>query len=260
MKTHRPPLAGLRVCVTRAADRAQELVAQLVDHGATVAELPVLRYVELPVSDAAREALADALGRDAVVAFTSPSAVAWGVRVLGDCRPQAYAVAPATAAAARAAGFEVVGMPDDPGATSLAALIVASESHRTPIVWLHNADARPVLREHLETAGRQVVDIATYRSEAEADLVPAVDRLFARAVDALLFTSSHTAEVFDAAASSHAGRFDVPVVSIGTQTSQTLRELGYVRIAQAEVPTAAAMVAAVVDALTDAVASGQDAR
>lgn len=202
-----PPLAGFTVGVT-AARRADELAALLERRGAAVLRAPVLRIV--PLSDDAellattKRLIDDA--PDIVVATTHigfrgwiEAADGWG---LGEALVQRLAGAellargPKVRGAVRAAGLTEAWSPaSESMAEVLDRLLEQGVEGRFIAVQLHG-EPLPGFSESLRAAGATVVGVPVYRWMPPEDIAP-VDRLldtvFARAIDAVSFTSAPAA-------------------------------------------------------------------
>jgi uroporphyrinogen-III synthase len=116
-----------------------------------------------------------------------------------------------------------------------------SDGNATRFLLVRAAEARDVLPETLRAAGGDVTIAAAYRNMIPAGSVEAIREMFAKpemSPDAIPFTSSSSAR--NLLALCQAAGVELPAaalrVSIGSITSQTLRELGYP--ADAEAPSA----------------------
>lgn len=201
------PLGGFTVAVT-AARRADELAALLERRGAAVLRAPSLRIV--PLSDDAellattKQLLDDA--PDVVVATTAigfrgwiEAADGWGLgeallRRLG--ATELLARGPKVRGAVRAAGLTETWSPaSESMAEVLERLLEEGVEGRCVAIQLHG-EPLPGFSEALRAAGARVVAVPVYRWMLPEDLGP-VDRLldavYARAVDAVTFTSAPAA-------------------------------------------------------------------
>ena len=201
------PLGGFTVAVT-AARRADELAALLERRGAAVLRAPSLRIV--PLSDDAellattKQLLDDA--PDVVVATTAigfrgwiEAADGWGLgeallRRLGAA--ELLARGPKVRGAVRAAGLTETWYPaSESMAEVLERLLEEGVEGRCVAIQLHG-EPLPGFSEALRAAGARVVAVPVYRWMLPEDLGP-VDRLldavYARAVDAVTFTSAPAA-------------------------------------------------------------------
>ena len=116
---------GGRVLFPRAADAREVLAAGLRAKGWEVTEVEAYRTVTAGPEDGATDAALDSASRADVLTFASPSAVA-SYRKLSGARPVpgvVVCVGPVTAAAARAAGFEVDVVADDHRAEGIVAAL-----------------------------------------------------------------------------------------------------------------------------------------
>jgi uroporphyrinogen III methyltransferase/synthase len=204
------PLFGKRVLVTRPAGQAAATADLLRRRGADPIELPAIALFPPPDPARVREA-ARALDRYDVVAFTSENGVTFFFReldVLGlDARAfgraRIAAIGTGTAAALRARGVRADIVPAEFRGEALAEAILAdphvaaSLSCREVRVLVPRAlVAREVLAEMLRARGCAVDVVPVYETrpasaDRRADLVR---RLEAHAIDAVLLTSSSTAD------------------------------------------------------------------
>ncbi|WP_329178603.1 MULTISPECIES: uroporphyrinogen-III synthase [unclassified Streptomyces] len=201
------PLAGFTVGVT-AARRADELAALLERRGAAVLRAPVLRIVPLPddteLLATTKQLLDDA--PDIVVATTAigfrgwiEAADGWGLgepllRRLAEV--ELLARGPKVRGAVRAAGLTEAWSPaSESMAEVLERLLDQGVEGRRVAVQLHG-EPLPGFIESLRVAGARVVAVPVYRWMPPEDIGP-VDRLldavFARAIDAVSFTSAPAA-------------------------------------------------------------------
>lgn len=211
----RSTLAGLRVAVTRSADRAHELVDLVCAAGADVVSVPVFGVVLRPPDSALAAAISDLAPGDHV-AVTSVN----GVRALSelDVTPSCglVAVGGATADAARLAGFEVSLVPAKQTAAALAEAVGRGNGR---VVFLAAAAAGPDLQVGLETLGWRVDRHDVYDTRL---LTPDQRSMVAaNRCDLVAFTSGSTVRGWVDAGGTH-----LPAVSIGPKTSAVARDLG----------------------------------
>lgn len=236
------PLFGRRVLVTRPLEQADELVGLLRAAGAEPVCVPMIRIVPEPEAPGLDAALAGLAGYDALL-FTSANAVrafaarlAAAGRVAGEA-PPAICVGPATAAAARHAGFGEI---ETPAASADAEGLVAALRARAPgrrFLFMRGASARDVLPAGLRAAGAQVDEVTVYRTEpAEVDAPALRAALVQGALDALTFTSPSAARRFAALLDEPARRATsrLAIAAIGGTTAAALRALGLPPSAEAE--------------------------
>jgi len=227
------PLFGRRVLVTRAAEQAARLAGALRAAGAEPVCVPMIRIAPAPMEATPL----DFEGFDALL-FTSANAVRFFAERLAaaDLRPGALpaavlCVGPATAAAARGAGFrapEVAGSRHD-AAGMLAALRAGAPLAGRRFLFVRGERARALLPEGLRAEGARVDEWVAYRTlPAELDEAALRAALVRGELDALTFTSPSAVRRFAAcldAASRAAVRSRV-VAALGETTAAALREAG----------------------------------
>jgi uroporphyrinogen-III synthase len=169
------------------------------------------------------------------------------------------AIGPATArAAAKLFGREPTLIPPQAIAESLAEAllphVLQPDCTPTHFLLIRAEAARDVLPESLEKAGGKVTIAPAYRTVIPQESLPAIRSLFhspATYPDAVTFTSSSTATnllaLLDAAGLTLPP--EIPRISIGPITSQTLRDLNLAPHAEAAEPTIPALVEAVAKTL-----------
>lgn len=240
-----PPLEGWRVAVSRAEGQAGPLTELLEAAGAEAVEVPTIEIA--PPRDggkALREAVSTG-GFDWVV-FTSANAVA-GLLALPEgaaflASAKVAAVGKATAATLSGAGFEVDLVPERSDAEALAASLGEPGRAHERVLLPQSSRARAFLAEALDRAGYEVVRAEAYETRPR----PADDDV-ARLLpgcQAIVFTSPSTFQSF---ASSYGLRAIPPVVvSIGPVTTEAIEQADVVVSGQAESPSAAGLVEALV--------------
>jgi hydroxymethylbilane synthase len=233
-----PPLHGWRVVVTRAAEQAEEMHAQVRHLGAEPVPYPTIAYAPPEAPELLDAALRELLGGGyhwlVLTSATGVRAVAERLRHLngGDVPTlpatlQVGVVGPTTAAVcAELLGAQPAVVPDTFVAEELAAALGQLSDQR---VLLAQANlARPVLAEQLRKGGAQVDAVTAYRTmpaSGGAD-VPAL--LAAGNIHAITFTSSSTVRNFvqrvGPEALNHARR--TVIACIGPVTAEAAREEG----------------------------------
>lgn len=253
------PLAGRRVLVTRAAKQAGKLSEGLRALGAIPVEVPVLEI--LPPEDfAPLDAALHRLDRYDWLILTSANAVRAlaerasraGIPFAQAAPPQVAAVGQATATEAEKSGLEVALVPESYVAESLV-LALASRIAGRKVLLARAAVARDVIPDALRKAGATVDVVDAYRNAMPAAAPEQLRRALAEGIDAATFTSSSSATHLAEAAKQAGIAFpfaDVPAVSIGPITSQTLRELGWPPAAEANPYDIPGLIAAVANLLT----------
>ncbi|WP_434521537.1 uroporphyrinogen-III synthase [Halorubrum sp. AS12] len=174
------------------------------------------------------------------------------------------AIGPATAAAAREAGWSVDVVPEEYTSAGLVAALeprVAGEQ----VAVARSDHGSDVLLDGLREAGADVTETVLYRLTRPADAGDSAESAAAGDLDAVAFTSSLTVENFLAAAEdrgvddeARTGLADAVVGTIGPPTAETAADNG---VAVDVVPDEAsfeALATAVVDALDDEAADDPD--
>jgi uroporphyrinogen-III synthase len=230
------PLAGRRrILVTRAAHQAGKLSDGLRAIGAEPVEVPVLE-IQPPAS---YEPLDSALWQFASydwLIFTSVNtvhAVVERVAALGvvtpSPSPRVAAIGSSTAQAARDAGLKVDLTPESYVAESLISELKDQTTGKR-FLLARAAVARDVIPDALRKAGAMVDVVDAYRNVIPEAAPQQLLQAIAQDLDAATFTSSssvnHLAEVARAADIAFPLK-NVPAISIGPITSETLRELGW---------------------------------
>lgn len=259
-----PPLAGIRVVVTRAAHQAEATVRAFEAAGAHVRLLPLLELCPPEDPGPLERALA-ALARDDGgydwVVFTSTNAVE---RVLGGPdRPrelpaglEVASVGGATSDALRERGIEPALEPADARAEGLAAELVLRLAPGARVLLPQAADARPVLAGELAAGGARVERVDAYAKRTPPDARARAAEIFGAPSEMgrlgwVTFTSPSIARAFAGLWGDEwpARRRGLLAASIGPVTSAALRELGSPPAAEAAEPADEGLVAAVVAAL-----------
>jgi uroporphyrinogen III methyltransferase/synthase len=250
------PLFGRRIVVTRASAQAGQLSRQLLERGADVLEIPVIR-LEPP---AEHRALADALlelnAYDWII-FTSPNGVTtffqYFFKAFDDMRDiggvRIAAVGPATAAKLQELHLKVDLMPSEATGAALGDALTGYESIENLKMLLLRAEAAgKELPQKLEKLGAIVDDIACYKTVPETeDRNGAGARLLKDGADWITFASG------SAVANFHA-RFNlnqlltahphIKFASIGPETTKALAALGLKPALEAREHTIAGLVKA----------------
>jgi uroporphyrinogen-III synthase len=227
------------ILITRPEAQGRALARRLGLKGwaPVLCALTVLRPLRAPID----------LSGLAGLVFTSANAVR-----AADLPPEARAlpawcVGPATAAAARDAGFAPRVGPSD--AAALAAMIVAARPDG-PLLHLRGVHGTDGLRQTLTKAGVALRDTEVYEMVALDRIAPpAADALLSGEVRAAAFYSPRTAQVFaDRIAAQPdlgAGLHRVAAAAISTTTARILAGLGFAQVLTAALPDGDAMDGAI---------------
>jgi uroporphyrinogen-III synthase/uroporphyrinogen III methyltransferase/synthase len=253
-------LAGRRVLVTRAAHQAGKLSEGLRALGAEPVEVPVLEICP-PASFELLDAALRQLNSYDWLILTSANAVhalteragALEIAVSQSARLKVAAVGEATASAARKAGLQVALVPKAYVAESLVEGLLQSLQNQTSsqrILLVRAAVARDVIPDALHSAGAMVDIVDAYRNVLPEAAPEQLRKALQNGIDAATFTSSSSATHLAEAA--HAAGVawpfaDVPAISIGPITSQTLSDLGWPPAAEANPSDISGLIAKVVD-------------
>lgn len=226
------PLAGKRIVITRAQSQSGELAKTLIELGAETFEFATIaiRGVRNPVFPPGDIDWVVFTSRNGVEFFREASAHAsWNEDALKAAR--VCVVGPATADAARAAGFTVDLMPPEHvGEAILEALADAAGDLRGKRVLLPRGDlARPDLPDELRKGGAIVHEVVVYETFAPEIPDETLQALIAFEPDIVTFTSSSTARNFCArlgVEQLETIKRKAAFASIGPVTSKTAHEHG----------------------------------
>ncbi|RLM63269.1 uroporphyrinogen-III synthase [Halorubrum sp. Atlit-8R] len=167
------------------------------------------------------------------------------------------AIGPATAAAAREAGWTVDVVPEEYTSAGLVAALEARVAGERVVVARsdHGSD---VLLDGLRDAGADVTETVLYRLARPTDAGDSAEAAAAGDLDAVAFTSSLTVDNFLAAAAdrgvdgaARAGLADAVVGVIGPPTAETARDRGLGVDVVPDEASFEALATAVVDALDE---------
>ncbi len=247
-----PPLAGLRVVITRAEHQSEGLAAAFERAGARVELLPLLEVVPPADPRPLERAAAEAVSYDWIV-FTSANAVEAFLPLTGPLRSglRIAAVGPATAAALRAFGSEPHLTARKAEAEGLA-VDLAPRIAGKRVLLPQAADARPALLQELKEAGAEAVAVVAYDKRLPPDAPARAAALFSTTpIGWVTFTSPrivrHFVELLGADWERRKG--ELRAVSIGPVTSAELRRHGIEPAAEAARPGEGEMVGAVISAM-----------
>lgn len=232
------PLAGKRVVVTRALEQAEELVQRLEELGAEVLHAPSVHF-EAPLDPTRLDGALRNLSSFDWLIFTSQNAVRFVVRRIAEwgepvatLRATALriaAVGQATAAAGRAAGFDVTYVASRSSGEALAKELSDRLAGRR--ILLPRSDrARPELPKALRAAGAEVIEVVAYRTlDAPLAKSGGLEEIRSGEVDAIAFASPSAfhalADAMESAELSRIGEGAV-LAAIGPVTAAAIREAG----------------------------------
>jgi uroporphyrinogen-III synthase len=224
------PLTNRRILVTRAAHQAGKLSEGLRALGAEAVEVPVLE-IRPPENLKPLDAAIGALHSYDWLIFTSSNTVrALAERASAPLSISSHtkiaAVGESTADALRAAALPVSFVPKNYVAESLIAGLRENWSGKR-VLLARAAVARDVIPDALRSAGATVDVIDAYRNVLPEDAPEKLRAALAQKLDAATFTSSSSVTHLAEAAAKAGIPFplaQIPAVSIGPVTSQTLRD------------------------------------
>ena len=235
------PLAGLRIVVTRAREQAAGQIEKLSALGAEVILFPMLDFAS-PEDCAPLDAAIRGIAEFDWLLFTSQNAVRYFVErmrasgleanVAAMDRPRIAAVGPATAEAARSAGFAVERLAKKTHGAGLVEELRGDLAGKR--VLLPRSDrARPDLPAALHDAGAEVVAVIAYRTVAPEGAPPGgggnMARVLRGEVDVISFASPsafHSLEEQAGASALRSLSERVAFAAIGPVTAAALREAG----------------------------------
>lgn len=247
----RPPLADLRVVVTRGAHQAAGLAAALAEAGARPELLPLLEIVP-PRDRRALERAASELPLYDWLVLTSANAVEAFFALAGGPLPgriQVAAVGPATARALRDAGVDTSLIAAAARAEGLVAALAPRLGRQQRVLLPQAADAGPELAAGLTAAGAEVVAVAAYEKRLPASAPAIAERLFrGDRIGWVTFASGSAARNFASLFGDRwpRRRSELRAASIGPVTSGALRALGVEPAAEAAQPSDPELVRAIV--------------
>lgn len=241
-------IADRRVIVTRPADAAADLRAELAVHGIEALTAPMLAVEPVASTDPLPE------GIQAVLVTSGNGAQGAGRLDLDRALP-VLAVGEATGQAAAQAGFtDVTTAAGD--AASLADLVAARcRPGDGPLLWISGEAVSTDLVETLGARGYRVIRRVAYRTVMAETLPPEVeDGLRTGSVEGVLFFSPRSAEAFARLVAGRALEAACATVSaycLSDPIARTASKLAWRAIHVAETPMKAALIAAVVEGGSD---------
>jgi uroporphyrinogen III methyltransferase/synthase len=251
----RRPLWGMRILVTRAAEKAEALGGRLEALGAQVERLPAIALAPA----ASNGALRDLLQQDEKpewVLFTSPEGIGHfirqirphhrDVRWLAGCR--IGAIGPKTREAVERLGLRVDFAPTRFSQEGMAAEFPRRGMRGKRALLLCAEESREVLADGLRQRGMRVTRLPIYRTLVPRALRRGVAELARRRVDLVTVTSAGCADHLHRAlvAGGYSGVFRLlSFASIGPVTSSRVRELGGRVVVEAKASTIEGLIDAI---------------
>jgi uroporphyrinogen III methyltransferase/synthase len=229
------PLAGRRVVVTRARERAAELISLLEQAGAEVVAIPLIEIAD-PLSWSDADQALNRLEKFDFVVFTSANAVSKWLdhAVARNQRPvrpgqKISAVGDATARSLKEHGIRVDLMPKKFSATGLLEALDL-DLHGKRFLLPRGDLARPDLSRELRARGADVFEALVYRTlPASLDSDEWIRRIAQGEVDVITFASPSAVHHFVewlGPGRVKTARIHFRAASIGPTTSASLREHG----------------------------------
>ncbi|HXG00439.1 MAG TPA: uroporphyrinogen-III synthase [Bacteroidota bacterium] len=247
-------LRGKTVLVTRRAEQADELRAELERHGARAVVIPMIRIVEPEQWRAFDDTARNAASFDAVI-FTSTNAVEAFFRRLMELKAdvsvwhakRVYAVGEKTRGLLERYGFDVALVPESYSAEGLAAVVLKADVKGLKFLLPQGNLGRDVLPAALERSGARVCVVQVYRNVPPEDsvLTEVKQRVQGREFDVVTFASPSAVQNFArAVAPETLIETDTRVAVIGPTTAHEARRLGFAVDIEAQVATAQGLVEA----------------
>ncbi len=236
------PLFGKKIVVTRAREQASDLVQALNNYGADCLQCPTIKISPMEDSGPLDEAVQNIEKYDWLI-FTSVNGVNFffkhlfannrDARSLG--RVKTASIGPATAARLSAFGISSDIIPDNYRAESVVEAFSGFQMKGLKVLLPRAKEARPILPAALKKMGALVDEISAYQTLIDDERAKTLlNRLTAKEVDLITFTSSSTVKNFMALLpSKDFNRLiaNIPIACIGPITADTAREAGlHVRI------------------------------
>jgi len=252
------PLFGLGIVVTRARQQSSKLSEALEDLGAQVRELPVIAF-DAPSDPLQLGAALGKLESFEWLIFTSVNGVeaffaelhstGTDIRKLAGVR--LVAIGPATQKALESKGLRDIILPAEFDAESLAGQLDGLVAAGEKVLVVRPEQARDLLSKVLRERGALVTEVAAYKTvSASVDTEALVAALAAGEIDAVTFTSSSTVRnLLQMICGDTSLLRGVKLCSIGSVTSNTLREFGLEPNVQATDSCIEGLVEAIVSSL-----------
>ena len=226
------------VIVTRAQPGAQETVQRLETLGYQPLLSPALELI------ADQTVILPDLEKVSGLIFTSANGVRFFIERTQELHLTAWCVGPATAKAARDAGFAKV-QESSGNAVDLADHILAhSNRSARPLLHIANAAAKGTLKTRLEAEGQSVVFCPIYKAQRASRLSAKVERLLAHRGKALLLVHSEKGAAAFLELAPDGSLSNLTGVTISPTVSEVLIRAGLHRVHTAKAPNEAELLKA----------------
>lgn len=228
------PLSGLRIVITREAERAGELKEKLEKEGARAILFPTIKTVPVVKSEY-RDELKKLKFYHWVV-FTSGNAVKYFLVLLDKFslsfpdEIKVAAIGSATAAALKKRGIEVDLEPEKAVGESLVESFAAFDLRGKRVFFPRAKVARELVAEELKKMGAEVKLLIVYETLPCADYLEEFLKEFEKGIDVVTFTSASTARNFYHLLEGKVSReklASLQVICLGPVTAKAVEELGY---------------------------------
>ena len=237
------PLFGKRILILRAAEQASRAVDRVRERGGDPISVSAIEIHPATDPEPLRSAVRS-LDRHGWIAFTSANAVRFFWDALAHAkldtravRGRIAAIGPGTAAALEAHGVRADVVPDEHHAEGLAGEMLAAMKPAERVLLPRAKTARETLPETLRAAGHTVDVITAYETRPVGAEGQAALREAATRADAVLLTSSSTAQNLVDALGGAGPLERLVVASIGPVTTASAAQLGLRVDVTAEVHT-----------------------
>lgn len=250
----RKPLFGRRILVTRARHQAGILSEKLIDMGAEVVEVPVIKVVSLKPDKYIKDALL--YNRYDWIFFTSQNGVkefsdflsrqGRDIRILGNTK--VCAIGSETEKNLRAIGIKPDYVPSEFCAEAIVEYFKGIGIRGSRVLILRSRQGRNTLPEGLKKLRAVVKTIDMYDICPEKKNGPILKRYLKEGIDVVTFTSSSTVKNFIKLLGRDYQKLlrGIKIASIGPITSRAVRKFGLKVHMEAEVYTTCGMVEAIV--------------
>lgn len=228
------PLQGLRIIITREAEKAQEFKNRLEEEGAIPVLFPTIKTVPV-VKPEYKKDLQELSSFDWII-FTSANSVKYFFALLEDYglkfpdSLRVAAIGSATTKALNKRGVKVDLKPEKAVGEGLVDAFSKFDLKGKKILFPRARIARELVVEELGKMGARIRLLVVYETVPCTDYLEGVLREFEKGLDIVTFTSASTAKNFYSLLEGKVSRGSLKrlkVVCIGPVTAQEVEELGY---------------------------------